>query len=94
MKRKKRDTRKDILEAGLKVWLDDPNNVSASSVGRLCGISHAAVLYHFPYGVRDSVAEYAVEKGDQRIMAQLIVTGHKAVESLSPSERAKCLAGV
>lgn len=77
------------------MWLENPDSVTANGIAKRLGMkSHATVLYHFPHGVKDAVAEYAVSQQEARVIAQLIVTGHRAVEGLSPSERAGYLAGV
>lgn len=78
------------------MWLENPDSVTANGIANRMNpkMSHATILYHFPYGVKNAIAEYAVEKREARIIAQLITTGHKAVDNLSPSEKAEYLAGV
>lgn len=78
-------TREKILNAGLNLW----PNVTASTVGRAAGLSHAAVLYHFPGTLRDAVADHAVATGDSRVIVQLMAAGHSAVDKLSPADRIK-----
>lgn len=80
-------TKQKILEAGIKAWRKDPASVTASNLARVLGLTHPAILYHFPKGVKDAVADYAVKIKDKKIMAQLIVVKHKAVASLSAEEK-------
>lgn len=87
----KRDTKTKILKTGLKMWLENPDSVTANGIASRIGMTHATILYHFPEGVKDAVAEFAVRTKNARIVAQLIVTGHKAAEGLAPSERAEYL---
>lgn len=82
-------TKNKILEAGLKAWKKNPDSVTASNIGRMIGVTHAAVLYHFPKGVKNAVAEYAVEKGDKKIITHLIALGHPAVKTMSKEDRQK-----
>lgn len=83
-----------ILKAGIKAWLKDPASVTASNIGRMCKTSHALVLYHFPYGVKDAVAEYAVQIKQPVIISQLIVLQHDAVKDMSPSEKLNYLKAI
>ena len=84
-------TKSKILAAGLEMWLENPNSVSANGIGNRIGMKHASILYHFPYGVKDAVAEHAVNVGNSRVIAQLIVSEHPAVKNLSASDRMKHL---
>lgn len=81
------NTRERILNTGLKMWLKDPQSVSANGIANKIGMTHATVLYHFPEGVKDAIAEYAVMKKDARIIPQLIVLDHPSVRNLAPCER-------
>lgn len=87
-------TRRLILTTGLKMWKKDPDSVTANKVAKAIGMGHATVLYHFPEGVKNAVAEYAVERGDKRVMAQLIVAKHPAVAGLSAEDRRAVLDAV
>lgn len=80
-------TREKILKAGVKMWKESNVPITANSISRRMGITAPAVYYHFPYGIKDAVAEYALEKKDVYVVAQLIVTSHPLVRDLSPSER-------
>ncbi len=80
-----------ILQAGIKAWHKNPQSVTASQTGRMIGLTHAGVLYHFPKGLKDAVAAYAVEIGDKRIVPQLIVCRHPATKAMTLEERAKFL---
>lgn len=81
-----------ILNTGVEMWLENPASVTASGIARRLGKTHAAILYHFPYGVKEAVAEYAVQQKQAKIIAQLITTGHKSVRDLCPTDRARYLA--
>lgn len=87
-------TRLKILKKGLKMWEKDPMSVNAHKISQELDIVHGTVLYHFPYGVRDAIAEYAVEVQNKRVIAHLIIESHPAVKKLAPCERAAYLAAV
>lgn len=87
-------TQLKILETGLAMWLENPDSVTANGIATRLGLVHASVLYHFPEGVKDAVATYAVEKGCGQVIAQLIVGKHGAVAGLSGAERAEWLGRV
>ena len=82
-------TVKKILTAGVKLWPD----VTPSKVAKAMNLkSHVNVLYHFPRGtLKDAVAEYAVETGNSKVIAQLILTGHKAIKDMPVTVRRKHL---
>lgn len=82
------ELRKKILETGLKLW----PSVSTCKIAEKIGISHPNVSYYFGAGLKDAVAEYAVETGASRVIAQLILTKHKAVKNLTASDRKKHMA--
>lgn len=69
------------------MWLENPDSVTANGIAKRIGLTHATILYHFPEGVKNAVAEYAVKQGEGRVIAQLIASGHAAAQALSPSER-------
>lgn len=75
------------------MWKKNPDSVNAHAIAKQINMTHGSVMYHFPYGVKDAVAEYAVEKKDSKIVAQLIVLGHKAVQNLSPTEKSEFMGG-
>jgi len=78
-------TREKILTAGVKLWPD----ISLSKVARACGMTHAAVLYHYPGdSLKGAIATYAVEQRESRVIVQLIAEKHPAIEHLSHGERA------
>lgn len=82
-------TKDRILQAGIEMWLKDSSSVSANAISKHCKITHGTVLYHFPEGVKDAVAQHAVNIGNSRIIVELMGQGHPAVENLSPSERSR-----
>jgi AcrR family transcriptional regulator len=81
--------KRKILDAGLKLWRQDPARVTARSIADAVGLTHPTVLSHFKEagGLRDAVAAHAVEKGDSRIIVQLMAQGHDAVKNLSDADR-------
>lgn len=79
--------RQKILETGVKIWRTDPSGVTARNIARKLNMSHTGVLYHFDGDLKDSVARYAVEIGDSRVIAQLIAMSHPAVSGMSKSKR-------
>ena len=79
--------RDEILKAGIKAWHESPQSVTASNIGRMIGLTHAGVLYHFPKGLKNAVAAHAVELRDKKIVPQLIVCKHPAIKSLTSAER-------
>ena len=87
-----KNTKQNILTAGISMWLKDPMSVNAHAIARNMGMTHGAILYHFPKSVRDAVAEYAVKTDNVKIIVQLIVCNHEAIVHLTPAERAKYLA--
>jgi AcrR family transcriptional regulator len=90
-KTKGRKTRDKILEAGVAVWPD----VTARSISRQIGMTHPAILYHFPNGsLRESVVSYALKNRCSRVIAHLIVTGDKSVSDLSSQERQQHLSAI
>jgi AcrR family transcriptional regulator len=80
-----------ILDAGLALWPD----VTARGVGKALKMTHAGVFHHYPTtaALKDAVAAEAVRIGDERVIRQLIVTGHPAADSLGQADRARYLAG-
>ena len=81
-------TKENILKAGVKLWPD----VSLSAVARAVGLTHPAVLYHFPDDtLKNAIAAYAVQKNNSQVIVQLIATGHAAVAKLSSADRTKHL---
>lgn len=79
--------RKKILETGLKLWRLDPSKVSARNIARRLNRTHSAVLYYFDGDLKERIAEYAVEVGDAKVIAQLIATGHPAIRSMDKKTR-------
>lgn len=89
IKKQGEETRKKILEAGLKLW----PNVTPATIAKELSITHALVIYHFK-NVKLAVANYAVESGNSKVIAQLIASGHISVEEMSDEERRKHLLAV
>lgn len=84
--------RQRILEAGIKIWHGDPMKVTARNIAKSIDMVHATILYHFgEKGIRNAVAEYAVQIGDEKIIVQLISNGHPSVSNLPNSKKNKFL---
>ncbi len=86
--------REQILLTGLHVWREKGSNaVSARGIGRLLGMTHAAVIYHFKTseGLRQAVAEYAVRVGDSVVVPQLITSRHPSISGFTPEQRSAYL---
>ena len=76
-------TRKKILDAGLRSWPD----VSSRRVGDESGLTHSAVLYHYPANsLRDAVAQHAIDVRDVRVLRFLFAEEHRFVDGLDPVE--------
>lgn len=88
------DTRQKILETGLQMWEENSYSVNAYAIARRLGMVHGTVMYHFPYGIREAVAEYALEVKNSRVIAQLIVESHPSIRDMSPTERTRYLSRV
>lgn len=82
-----------ILAAGLRMWRDTRECPSARAVGRCVGLTHSAVLYHFP-SLRSAVASEAVRTGDAVIVPQLITAHDPAADALSEADRRRFLGAV
>lgn len=77
-------TRKRILEAGVELWPD----ISLSKVAAKAGLTHGAVIYHYPTcQLKDAIAEYAVKEGISRVIVQLISSKHPAISEMTEGER-------
>lgn len=78
-----------ILDAALDLWRDNPTAVTPSNIADRTNVTKFVVLYHFKSvdGLRNAAAEYAVEKGESRIIVQLIATKHPAVNKLSKKQK-------
>jgi hypothetical protein len=87
-------TRYKILKTGLEMWEKDPSSVNAHAISKNMNIVHGTVMYHFPDGVRNAVALHAVDVGNHKVMAQLIVEGHPAVAGLNPADKKEILSSV
>ena len=86
-----KNTKRKILNVGIMMWLEDPMTVNAHAIAKRMGMTHGAVLYHFPEGVKDSVALHAVKTGNSKIICQLIVADHIAVEQMNEKIKAEYL---
>ena len=84
-------TRKRILDAGVKLWLETGGNVTAHNIGAALNMTHSAILYHYKSALklRDCVAEHAVKIGDSRVIMHLIALRHPAADNLDVDARAR-----
>lgn len=87
--------RSDILRTGLDLWRNDPASVSARAIGRVLGLTHAGVIYHFDNiaNLKQAIAEHAINERDTVVVPQLIAARHPAAFVLNADERAAYLAG-
>lgn len=87
-------TKLEILEMGLRLWRVDPAYVTARRIASELDVVHGTVGYHFANrerSLRDAIAYHAVEQGDERVIAQLIIERHKAVAHLTDTQRSEYL---
>lgn len=72
------------------MWPD----VTARAIARSFNpeIAHSAIAYYYSDDLKDAVAAHAVEIGNSKVIAQLIITKHKAVKHLTDAERRKHMA--
>ena len=89
MKQQGEQTRKAILQAGLRLWPD----VNASNIAKDIGVTHATVLYHFN-NVKEAVAEYAITIGYSPVIVQMLATNHHLVKDMNGEERLKHFAAI
>ena len=82
-------TRRKILNAGVKIWLETGGNVTAHNIGAALNMTHSAVLYHYRSALtlRDAVARHAVEAGNSRVIMHLLAIRHPAIDNLDSEER-------
>jgi AcrR family transcriptional regulator len=88
------DVKDKILNKALKMWEQDHNNLTVMGVAKALGMNHANIYHHFPEGLKDAVAEHAVQTKNTRIVARLIALGHPATDQLCPTERAEYLSNL
>lgn len=87
-------TRQRILDAGLKLWRDDPQKVNSHKIANEIGITHAAVLYHFfnAEKLKTAIAKKAIEIEDVEIIFQLIAIDHSSVAHFSIDQKNEYIA--
>lgn len=81
------ETKQKILDAGIKLW----PNVTGRGVATYIGMKHPTVAWHFGKSdeLRAAVAQYAVEIGNSRVIAQLIAVRHPAIRKMPDHVRQK-----
>lgn len=79
---KGKQTKEEILKAGLELWPD----VTPSAIAAKLGITHTIVLYHFS-NVKEAVAQYAVDNDCSKVIVQMLATNHKLVKDMPAAER-------
>lgn len=78
-----------ILETGMALWRAG-EDVTGRRIARELDLSHGAVSYYFSRNdrsLRDAVAYYAVEQGDERVIAALVIERHQAVSHMDEATR-------
>ena len=78
---------------GLKLWRAD-QPITARRIASELGLTHGTVSYHFSRGdlsLRDAIAYHAVEQGEARVIAALIIEKHKTVAHFDDAQRLKWL---
>lgn len=82
-------TRKRILDAGVKLWIETGGNVSPINIGAVLNMTHSAILYHYRTtgALRDAIATHAVSVGDSRVIMHLIALRHPAINDLDTEAR-------
>ena len=81
-----------ILNAGVKLWEDDPIKVNSVSIAREICMTPQGVMYYFSDGLREEVAKYAVEIGASRVIVQLLAINHPLVKDMPKAERLRHMA--
>lgn len=87
------DIKQNIIDAGLNLMRHGVEPSARRIAIELNLAGHAAVLYHFATSKRlyDAIAVHAVEKGESRVIVQLIAIKHPAVNNMPDAERVKHL---
>lgn len=87
--------KQDILNAGVVLWREGAEKVTARAIGNRLKMTHSGVLYHFKSAanLKDEIARHAVATGDVVVVPKLIVANHSAVAGLSQEDRQRYLAG-
>jgi AcrR family transcriptional regulator len=80
-------TKEKILNVGMKLWPD----VTAREIGRQLEMTHANVAYHFgsQKELIKSIKKHAIEIGNSRVIAHLILTRDSSVKAMPVAERSK-----
>lgn len=78
-------TKERILDAGVDLWPD----ITLKAVADAADLKHTAVLYYFPTvsALKTAVARHAVEKGNSRVIVQLLAQKHPSVKDMPPAQR-------
>ncbi len=84
-------TRKKIMDAGLKLWIEQNGNVNSHQIAVVLDMTHSAVLYHYKTveNLRNSIAEHAVNTGNSRVIMHLLSLRHPSVDKLDADARAR-----
>jgi len=83
-----------ILDVGLILARAGLSNVTAGRIAIALGVTRPAISYYFynTNELRNAVASYAVRQRESTVIAQLILSGHAAVNDLSSRVRSRHLA--
>lgn len=80
-----------IIQSGLDLWRDGgAGAVTARGIGKLVGLSHAGVLFHFEHGIaglREQVKAEAIARADPIIIPQLVLARDPAVAHWTEEQR-------
>jgi AcrR family transcriptional regulator len=81
--------RRSILDATLKIWANDPSSATVRRIARECNLTHGAILYHFGtvQKLHQAAADYAVQIGCSRVIAQLIATRNPVITNMDEKTR-------
>lgn len=87
-------SRNEIIQAAIALWHEKgERGVSARAIGKVVGLTHAGVIYHFDgiAGLMDAVKRQAIAAGDRKIIPQLIVAGDPLVAGWPVEDRQRWL---
>lgn len=89
MKYKGEQTKKAILEMGVQMWNEKRSSVTATGIAHRLGMTHSAVLYHFPDNLVESVARYGFSIDDDKVICDLVIDGHPLTRQMTIREKQK-----
>lgn len=86
-------TKKQILDAGVQLWREDPNKINARNIAKLINKTHPTIYNHYPNKKHlvEAVASHGVQTGDSVIIVNLLLMGHPMIADIPEDERQKHL---